>query len=286
MVAVRHTVVVASLPYRWLVDALGVVRALVEESRAEGQRVVLPDGRAVPDIRLTRGRHLRPGAVYLVSDGNGDGDDGDEGDKGGKGDKRERKGTGTGETARITIKEWDRRRAVRLELAVAEDSGTVELDAVLKSPDRPHLFEADGRARVEGVPLVPSRLRGRARIRLDDWWTAADTGRGTHTAPASARLDHRWLRADMRATPRPGRDDGTWEVSVTVSLRGCSLLRPVAAVILAVTGRRMRRSIARTLDDMAGRWNEAVPRLAAMDAGQLREALLAEARHLGESGST
>ncbi|MFC7639023.1 hypothetical protein ACFQWA_24655 [Streptomyces thermogriseus] len=280
MVSVRHTVVVEPLPYRWLVDALGVVRALAEESRARGQRVVLPDGRAVPDVRLVRGRHLRPGAVYLVRDENGAGDERHEGDTG------EGKDTGTGEAARVTIREWDRRRAVRLELAVAEDDGTVDLDAVLKSPDRPHLFEADGRVRFEGIPLVPSRLRGRARIRLDDWWTAADTGRGTPVAPASARLDHPWLHADVRATPRPGRDDGTWEVCVTVSLRGGSLLRPVVAVILALAGRRMRRSITRTLDGMAERWNEAVPRLAAMDTGQLRQALLTEARRRGDDGGT
>lgn len=277
MVSFRHTVVVEPLPYRWLVDALGVARALAEESRAEGERVVLPDGRVVPDVRLTRGRHLRPGAVYLVSHENGDEGEGR--------DEEEKKGTDTGETVRITVGEWDRRRAVRLELAVDEDDGTVALDAVLKSPDRPHLFEADGRARIEGVPLVPSRLRGHARVRLDDWWTLADTGRSTHTAPASARLEHRWLRAEVRATPRPRRDDDSWDVHVTVSLRGRSFLRPVLAVFLAVTGRRMRRSIARSLDDAAERWNRAVPRLVAMDAGQLRKALLAEARHLGSGGS-
>lgn len=265
MVSVSHTVVVEPLPYWWLVDALEVVRALVEESRAEGQRLVLPDGQTVPDVRLTQGRHLRPGAVYAVSDENGDG--------------RE-KGTGAGETARITVREWDRRRAVRLELAVAEDDGTVELDAVLKSPDRPRLLEVGGQARTEGAPLALSRLRGRARVRLDDWWTAADTERTVRSAPASARLDHRWLRADVRATPSPRRDDDRWDVRVTVSVRGRSFLRPVAAVVLAATGRWMRRTVARTLDDEAERWNKAVPRLVAMDSGQLREALLTGTRHL------
>ncbi|WP_181446547.1 hypothetical protein [Streptomyces sp. NTH33] len=266
MVSVSHTVVVEPVPYEWLVDALGVVRALVEESRAEGQRLVLPDGQTVPDVRLTRGRHLRPGAVYLVPDENGEG---------------EGKGTGAGETARITVREWDRRRAVRLELAVAEDDGTVELDAALKSPDRPRLIEVGGRARTEGAPLGLSHLKGRARVRLDDWWTAADTERTMSSAPASARLDHRWLRADVRATPRPRWDDDRWDVRVTVSVRGRSFLRPLAALVLAAAGRGIHRTVARTLDDTAERWNEAVPRLVAMDSGQWREALLTGARHLG-----
>jgi hypothetical protein len=269
MVSVSHTVVVEPVPYGWLVDALGAIRALVEESRAEGQRLVLPDGQAVPDVRLTQGRHLRPGAVYLVSDENGE--------REGKG---EGKGTGAGETARITVGEWDRRRAVRLELAVAGDGGAVELDATLKSPDRPRLLEVDGRARTEGAPPALSHLEGRARVRLDDWWTAADTGRTAPSAPASARLDHRWLRADVRATPRPRRDDDRWDVRVTVSLRGRSFLRPVAAVVLAVTGRWIRRTVARTLDDTAEHWNKAVPRLVAMDSERLGEALLTSTRHL------
>ncbi|WP_112470906.1 hypothetical protein [Streptomyces triticisoli] len=52
-------------------------------------------------------------------------------------------------------------------------------------------------------------------------------------------------------------------------------------VVLAAAGRGMRRTVARTLDDTAERWNKAVPRLVAMDSEGLREALLTAARHPG-----
>ncbi|MGW3511694.1 hypothetical protein [Streptomyces sp. NPDC000994] len=66
MVSVRHKVVVEPVPYPWLVDALAVIRTLAEESQADEQGLVLPDGQVIPDIRLTQGRHLRPGSVYLT----------------------------------------------------------------------------------------------------------------------------------------------------------------------------------------------------------------------------
>ncbi|MER6976935.1 hypothetical protein [Streptomyces carpinensis] len=271
MVSVSHTVLVESVPFAWLVDALAVVRSLVEESRAEAQRLVLPDGHVVPGVRLTSGRHLRPGAVYLVSDRDGGGEDEH------RDEREDAKTTGTVETFRIQVAEWDRRRAVRVALAVASDDGNVELDTTLQSLDRPRLVEVSGRARFDGVPFGMSRVSGRARVRLDDWWAAAEAARETRPAPATARLDHPWARAEVRAVPRPHRqgDGGRWEVCVTVSLRGRGLLRPFVAVVLGVAGRRIRRSVVRALDGLAESWNADVPRLVAMDRDGLRAALTA-----------
>ncbi|MGW4567668.1 hypothetical protein ACWEN3_36560, partial [Streptomyces sp. NPDC004561] len=158
MVSMNHTVVVRPVPYARLVDALAVVRTLVEESRVEGPRLVLPDGQPIPGVRLARGRHLRPGAEYLLSD---------EEDEHGDGHK-DAKGEGAGETVSIRVEEWDRRRAVRLALAVASGDGNTELHTVLKSLDHPSLVEVGGRSLLDGVPPRFSQLEGRARVRLDD----------------------------------------------------------------------------------------------------------------------
>ncbi|MGW2895423.1 hypothetical protein ACWDAO_12585 [Streptomyces sp. NPDC001212] len=289
MVSVRHKVVVEPVPYPWLVDALAVIRTLAEESQADAQGLVLPDGRVIPDIRLIHGRHLRPGSVYLteaeaeaeveVEDDDGDADADADADADGSGISEDAEAS---ETVQITVREWDHRRAVRLELALVSDEMNVELDAALRSPDRPSLVELSGRAGGGAAPRTLFGMAGRARVRLDDWWPATDTDRTPPSAPASARLDHPWIRADVRAVPRPSRDDGRWEIHVTVSLRGRRLLRPVAAVVLAAAARRIRRSVARTLDNLAAQWNDRVPHLVSMNPDQLRETLLS--RPSGEKG--
>ncbi|MFJ5897113.1 hypothetical protein ACIQFZ_16905 [Streptomyces sp. NPDC093064] len=284
MVSVRHKVVVEPVPYAWLVDALAVIRTLAEESQADEQGLVLPDGQVIPDIRLIHGRHLRPGSVYLtevdveIEVEDDDGDDGD-GDGNAKADANAdwsgiSMDAEASETVQITVREWDHRRAVRLELALVPAEMDVELDAALRSPDRPNLVEISGRAGGGAAACTRFGMAGRARVRLDDWWPAADTDRTPPSAPAAARLDHPWFRADMRAVPRPSPDDGRWQIHVTISLRGRRLLRPVAAVVLTVAARRIRRSVVRTLDNLAAQWNDRVPHLVAMNADQLRETLL------------
>ncbi|MFJ2733141.1 hypothetical protein [Streptomyces sp. NPDC087317] len=269
MLSVKHTVVVEQVPYPWLVDAVTVIRTLVEESRVDEQGLVLSDGQVVPDIRLTQGRHLRPGSVYVIED---EADD-KKVTAGAEGTRKDKAADPSG-TARITVREWDHRRAARLELTVAEDDMATELDVTLKSPDRPALVEIAGRTRGDAASLKLFEMAGRARVRLDDWWRAADSDRIPSSAPASARLDHRWVRADVRAVPRPSQHDGRWDLQITVSLRGRRLLRPLAAVVLTIVARRIRRAVVRAVDDLAAQWNDRVPRLVAMNADQLREALL------------
>ncbi|WP_306191322.1 hypothetical protein [Streptomyces sp. MK5] len=62
---------------------------------------------------------------------------------------------------------------------------------------------------------------------------------------------------------------------VTVCLSGRGLLRPSAAVVLGLTARRIGRSVARAVDDLAESWNAGVPRLVVMDRGEVRAALTA-----------
>ncbi|MFJ8791899.1 hypothetical protein [Streptomyces sp. NPDC102462] len=231
--------------------------------------MVLPDGRTVPDVRLAAGRHLRPGAVYVVQHTDADDDAADAG-AGPKG------GPAADTTVRVTVREWDPRRALRLRLALADTELNGVLDATLTSPHRPRLLEVSGSVRTDAARPVLSRAAGRARVRFDDWWDAADTGRLPRRAPARARLDHPFVRVEARAVPRPGRPDGRWEIDVTVSVRGRLLLRPVAAVALRVVRRRLHRVLARTLDEWARQWNARLPELTAMDRARLTRALLGE----------
>ncbi|WP_189706239.1 hypothetical protein, partial [Streptomyces anandii] len=220
MLRIHHTVALAPVPRRWPADALEVIRTQVEETEAKGHRLLLPDGRPLRDVRLAEGRHLRPGAVYVVGEPDA-----------------EPATTVRNTPGRITIAQWDRRRAVRLSLSLTDADTHVTADIALTSPDRPRLLEASGRVRTAG-----GAARGRVRVRLDDWWSAAEGGRTSPTAPATARLDHRLLRAELRAVPRPSPDGEGWEAHITISLRGRSLLRPLAAVVLALTGRWTRRA--------------------------------------------
>ncbi|MGV9990302.1 hypothetical protein [Streptomyces sp. NPDC003374] len=273
MVSFSHTVVLEPVPRPWLVGALSAVRAELEELRPDGRRLLLPDGRPVPDVRLVRGRHLNPGAVYAVHAVHAvpDQEDGKEAvrDPGAPAALAH-----PDASARITVKEWNRHRGVRLALAVTEDEFAVDLNAALKTLDRPELLELSGRARSEDVPLGLSRLRGRAALRLDDWWSAAHTGHTSPSVPLTARADHFLLRGEIRAAPRPAAGNGPrWEVRVIVTVRGRSLLRPLVAVVLRVTAGRLRRAVTGALDTAAGEWNRTVPRLVAMDADQLRNAL-------------
>jgi hypothetical protein len=89
--------------------------------------------------QLAAGRHLRSGAAY---------EDG---------------------TVRVTVREWDGRRAVR--------AGLLELEGALKSVDRPRLIEVRGRSRAEAVTPLLSAFGGAASLRLDEWWAAMDGGR-------------------------------------------------------------------------------------------------------------
>ncbi|MEU3253388.1 hypothetical protein [Streptomyces sp. NPDC006997] len=247
MVSARHTVLVEAVPRSWALAALALLDDLARDSRAEAGRVLLPDGTAVPDVRLVTGRHLRPGAVYVASASASDA------------------ASDADASARVTIRQWDRRGGVRLGLDAGGSDGTLRMEGVLRGLDRPRLVEVTGEAAGSGRWPSLRRVRGRARLRPEDWWTAFDHERAPRAAPARVRLDHRLGRAEARAEPVRRADDGRWEVRVTVSVRGRGPLRPLTAVALRLVAARIRRSVVRGLDDAARQWNEQVPPLVAAD---------------------
>lgn len=252
MVALRHTLVLAPVPGPWLVDALAVLLDLAEDSRAETGRVLLPDGREVPDVRLAEGRHLRPGAVYDVCESTEE---------------------ETAETVRVTVEQWNRRRALRLAADVRSPDGAVTVRGALHRPDRPRRFEAEGSARIAHVWPALSRVKGSVRLLCGDWWAAGE-GRSVRGAPLRASVECGAARAELRAVPAPDGVDGAWAVRVTVRVRGRRLFRPPAAVALLLGRRRLRRCLAEALDRFAERWNAEVPALLAMGPGELRREVL------------
>ncbi|MBL3669839.1 hypothetical protein JL475_28420 [Streptomyces sp. M2CJ-2] len=278
MVSLSHTVVLAPVPRAWLVDALAAVVESGESSSVEAGRVLLPDGGVLPDVRLIEGRHLRPGAVYDAvldeNEGKSENGDGDGPGTAAGGAEKKRTPEDPGESVRITVREWDRRRALRLGIAVSGADAVLVGEGTLRSPDRPREAEIKGSARIDGVWSALSRPTGRARLRLDDWWTATDTGRAPRSAPLRARLECGAARAELRAVPRPDPVEDRWEVTVTVRIRGRRLFRPVAALALRLGRRRLQRALTDALEDLAVHWNTEVPRLTAMGRDDIRREIL------------
>ena len=268
MVRIARTVALAPVPRPWFVDALGTVTDLAESTTAEDGRVLLPDGRRVPELRLAEGRHLRPGAVYESTE---EVDAGKEED-----DALESEaGAGTG-TVRITVEEWRRTHALRVAFSGSGSDGDLTGRAALFGPDRPDRVELSGRAALTGVWSPLSRFDADAELGCGDWWQAADGGGGIRRPPLRARLTCGVARAELTAVPRPGPGHGDWEVTVAVRVRGRGLLRPLVSLGLALARRPLTRAVAEAVDDAARDWNAQVPRLTALGAEELRQKLLTE----------
>ncbi|MFI0502480.1 hypothetical protein ACH3WN_06385 [Streptomyces albogriseolus] len=256
MVRIAHTVALAPVPRPWLVDALGALTDLAESTTARDGRVLLPDGRQIPELRPAEGRHLRPGAVYESTEGAG-----------------ARKGA---ETVRITVEEWRRTRALRLAFTGSGPDGDLIGRAALLSPDRPDHVELSVRAVLTGVRSPLSRFDADAELRCAHWWKAAARGGSARRPPLRARLTCGVARAEVAAAPRPGRDRGDREVAVTVRLRGRGPLRPLVSLGLRLARRPLARAVTEALDDAARDWNARVPQLTALGPEELCGKLLTE----------
>lgn len=249
MVHLQHTVIVEPVPRRWFEQAVLTLYDLVAQTRADGGRLFLADGRRVPDVRLAEGGHLRAGAVYEADD----------------------------DAARIRVRvlEWDRRSAVRAAQTITDGAVTAEIEGVLRDVEHPRTAGLRGSIRSSGTRWSSlTRAAGTSRLRLDDWWTAAaGTGPGTASAPLEARLDHRLGVATVRASPHR-LPDGRWAIRVSLTARGRSLPRPLTAVALRLAARSLHRSFTGALESAATHWNETVPGLVARDMPRLRERAL------------
>ncbi|MFF5333263.1 hypothetical protein [Streptomyces sp. NPDC013181] len=251
MAVLRHSVTVLAVGPE-LVDELAALLCDVAEStRARGESVLMPDGQPVADLRLVKGRHLRPGARYEIG------------------------GPGDAERMALRVREWRRTSAVEVEQVMSAPDLDARLTLRLARPDRPRLFEARGRVRgPEGSGML-QRGSGRARIDLGAWWSAASLPPGAPPAaraPATARLRHPLGEARLFLRPRRA-EDGRWRVEAAAAVRGRWLLRPVAAVALLLAGGPLRRGFRDAVEQAAEHWNEAVAGLLERGADGVREEL-------------
>ncbi|AXE25381.1 hypothetical protein C0216_19730 [Streptomyces globosus] len=257
MTVLRHSVSVLALEPHRLQALTRLVLDFAASTRADGQEVVLADGRPVPDMRLVRGRHLRPGARYELWE------------------------AGTADQVTVLVREWRRHSAIALEQRLVSDDVTAWMALRLCTPDRPRLLEAEGRVRGPEGSGALRRGSGKARLDLAAWWAAACLPSGTPPAaraPVTARLKHPLGKAHLSLRPRRA-DGGRWQVDVTLTVRGRRLLRPVAAIALAVAGRRVQQGFRSAVEQAADSWNRSIGELRALSPDDLRAEL---ARHATE----
>ncbi|UCM89977.1 hypothetical protein [Streptomyces marincola] len=246
MARLRHTIDLTSVSRRHVERSVDVAHGVVARLRADGGTLRAPDGRAVEEIALRSGEHLRPGARYGLVDSEG-------------------------QTVEAELLAWDRARGSGVRVAAAEpahllpesgrsSSARMASTLWLRSAERPRRVELS----LDGALARPDGRRLRLRwftlsgvLDLARWWEAVE-GPGQPGRPALVvRARHPILRAAVHAGPRPG-PDGTWRLDVVVMVRGRGLARPVAAVPLLVTRRMMHRALGRALARLAEDWEHRI----------------------------
>ncbi|MET8807649.1 hypothetical protein [Streptomyces sp. NPDC004546] len=252
MSRISHSVIVAPVPRAWFEQAVVVLLDVVRGTRAEEGQVLLPDGRAIPGVRLVKGDHLAPGAVYEAEAEDG----------------RHQEA----ERLRIVERRSGNDPAVRLEHVLGDEDTVTVVEGALHTVSRPVSVELRGSVRVLGRWASLRRASGDARVDLRAWWEAA-AGRRYSGTPFEAHLEHRLGVATLWAVPRPY-GDGRWEVRLVLSLGGRSLLRPVAALALLLFRGRLREAFTDTADRTAEVWNEIVPETVSQDRIRLRARIL------------
>ncbi|MEV4877951.1 hypothetical protein [Streptomyces cyaneofuscatus] len=256
MARFEHTVTVAALDRHWFEEAAGHVVDLFDASREQGGAVLLPDGRPIHGLRLLKGRHLQSGAQY--------GEDPAEKEKG--------EAAGGPESSETTVlREWRPSRTVEVESLMAEESMSMRVGVRVREPRTPKALEVslDGH-NPKGGSLY--RFSGHAKADLHAWWAALDRpspAPPAARAPVIGRAVHRLGKARLTVTPRPA-EDGTWRVSVVLSVRGRWLLRPVAAVGLLFARRPIERGFREGVDSAAEEWAEMLAELPSLHGEALR----------------
>ncbi|MBD3553757.1 hypothetical protein [Streptomyces sp. SP18CM02] len=298
MARLTHTVTVAPLDRGWFEEAAGTLVDLLDGSRARADgSVLLADGRAVAGLRLLKGRHLRSGARYgeapePVKPG-ADGRVPARPGTAGAADGLARPGTagagaaggssGPGADGRVpapgpsatvgavVLRAWRPAHSVEVESRVAEDGLALRLKVRLSEPRRPRALDLSlSGHRPAGGSLY--RFSGRGAADLAAWWAAVDRLPSALPAarpPVTARAAHRLAKARLTVTPHPA-DDGSWRISVVLSVRGRWLLRPVGAVALFFARRPVDRGFREAVENAAAQWNTALAELTPRHGEALR----------------
>jgi len=247
---------------------------LAESIRSEGALLRLPDGRRLPELRLSEGGHLRPGARYHS-----------ESDDEGRPDIDQT----------LTILAWDQKRETALELVTLDDDsdgpGRMACTLRFTSAERPRAAELSVKVQAGRGKWAKYAAGGvRLHLDIDKWWSSA-VGRGRRTTtPLTGKLDHALAHATVTAVPRPA-DDGCWRVTVTIRVRGRSFGRLLLPIAMTVAGRRARAAFGEAVEHAAKQWNNQVPQMVRKNMEQLSlelvESLLdTEARETEEAGGS
>ncbi|WP_241965661.1 hypothetical protein [Streptomyces sp. MH60] len=251
MARFQHTVTLVPVPRRWLEACVAALYDLAQDTAVEGGRLRLPDGRPLPGLVLTRGRHLGPGAQYRPV--------------------HEEVGRPDADQC-LTVLSWDRRRETALEVVTLDDAPARPARLVcalgLTSAERPRQAWLSATLRSGGERAKYLGGTGRLRLDLGRWWQATSHGRHPSRAPLSGALTHALARVSVTAVPCLA-PDGRWRVTVRARVRGRSVARPLLPLATAVLGRRARRACAEALERAAAAWNAQVPELVRKDGERL-----------------
>jgi hypothetical protein len=181
------------------------------------------------DLRLVEGRHLAAGARYRI--------------------------TADEVTGDLSVPAWNKAGETRIDVTAGPEGHTVDLHVDLRMSGR----------RFHGIRITggyqgpkPFRWLRRAKweceVRAEEWWSLL----GPKASPLSLRVKHPLAVVDLRVSR--GKDEsGRWSVGTTARFGGRSIVRPLAAVALAVMRRRIRRMLDEWIDKAVSTWNANVP---------------------------
>ncbi|MFJ9321664.1 hypothetical protein [Streptomyces globisporus] len=275
MARFAHTVTVAALDRGWFEEAAGALVDLLDASReGPGGSVVLADGRTVEGLRLLKGRHLRPGARYgeVPSAPEGAGKAGTAA-KAADGPAALASGTGDSSVtpSSVVLRAWRPSHSLEVESLVVEDGMSLKLGLRLSEPRRPRAVELSLSGHQPGGGSL-YRFSGRGKADLAAWWAAVDrlpTAPPAARAPVAGRAVHRLAKARLTLTPHPA-EDGSWRVTVALSVRGRWLLRPVGAVVLFFVRGPVQGGLREAVESAAREWNTALAELTPLHGEALR----------------
>ncbi|MFJ6511000.1 hypothetical protein ACIQMO_12225 [Streptomyces sp. NPDC091406] len=272
MARFEHTVTVAPLDRGWFEEAAALTVGLLDASR-EGRdgAVLLADGRAVDGLRLLKGRHLRSGARYGEVPASPEG----AGAAGAAVDGPAARVSGAGDSSAtlssVVLRAWRPSHSVEVESLVVEDGMSLKVRLRLSEPRRPRAVELSLSGHQPGGGSL-YRFSARGSADLTAWWAAVDRLPSAPPAarpPVAGRAVHRLAKARLTLTPRPA-EDGSWRITVALSVRGRWLLRPVGAVVLFFARGPVERGLREAAESAAAEWNTALAELTPLHGEALR----------------
>jgi hypothetical protein len=233
MVRIVHDLVVEPLARTRAHELLLQAYEVASSTRAEADVIRFEDGRPVPGLRLVKGRHLTPGAVYDIDDEEPEA------------------------PTSIVVRQWHR-QGIQLDAQRQDAQTHMTLEGRLGRVEHPDELDLRGTVNLPW-PAYFKHVEGRARLGLRAWWDATE-GRARASGPLVMTVEHRMARATLRATPK-ARGDGRWAIRVTVKIRGRSWWRPIGAVALRLGRGKVTGAVIAALDQSAAAWNTVVPQV-------------------------